>query len=90
VVPALHILNFSTESCTEELNKYPPAHVFEPLVHKPSHFEVQIATANLKKYKSPGSVQIPAELIQAESEILRSAMHKTINYILNKNELPEQ
>jgi hypothetical protein len=31
---------------------------------------VEIAIAKLKKYKSPGSDQIPAELIQAEGEIL--------------------
>jgi hypothetical protein len=37
----------------------------EPLVPSPSHLEVDIAVAKLKKYKSPGSDQIPAELIQA-------------------------
>jgi hypothetical protein len=35
-------------------------HTAEPLVLEPSHFEVQTATANLKKYKSPGSEQILA------------------------------
>jgi hypothetical protein len=37
----------------------------EPLVPGPSSLEVEIAIAKLRKYKSPGSDQIPAELIQA-------------------------
>jgi hypothetical protein len=35
----------------------------------------------LKIYKSPGSDKIPAELIQAEGEILRFGIHKLINSI---------
>jgi hypothetical protein len=38
-------------------------HTAEPLVPGASHFEFEIAIAKLKKYKSPGSDQIPAELI---------------------------
>jgi hypothetical protein len=37
-----------------------------------------------------GSDQIPAELIQAEGEILLSAIHKLINSIWNKEQLPDQ
>jgi sorting nexin-29 len=44
----------------------------------------------LKKYKSPGSDQIPAELIQAGGEILLSAIHKLINSVWNKKELPNR
>jgi hypothetical protein len=44
----------------------------------------------LKRYKSPGIDQIPAELIQARGNTLRSEIHKLINYIWNKEELPEQ
>jgi hypothetical protein len=44
----------------------------------------------LKRYKSPGTDQIPAELIQAGANILRSKIHKLINCIWNKDELPEQ
>jgi hypothetical protein len=40
-------------------------HTTEPLVPGPSRLEVEIAISKLKKYKSPGSDQIPAELIQA-------------------------
>jgi hypothetical protein len=63
-------------------------HTAEPLLG-PSHLEVEIAIAKLKKYKSPGIEQIPAELIQAGSEMLLSAIHKLINSIWNK-ELPDQ
>jgi hypothetical protein len=45
---------------------------------------------SLKKYKSVGSNQILAELIQTGDEILLSAIHKLINSILNKKELPVQ
>jgi hypothetical protein len=38
-------------------------HTAEPLVPSPSRLEVEIAIAKLEKYKSSGSVQIPAELI---------------------------
>jgi hypothetical protein len=48
----------------------------EPLVPCPSRLEVEIAIAKLKKYKSPGSDQIPTELIQAGCEILLSVIHK--------------
>jgi hypothetical protein len=51
----------------------------EPLVPGHSQLEVEIAIAKLKKYKSPGSDQIPGELIQAEGEILLSAIYKVIN-----------
>jgi hypothetical protein len=44
----------------------------------------------LKRYKSPGSDQILAELNQAGGEILRSKIYKVINYIWNKEELPDQ
>jgi hypothetical protein len=44
----------------------------------------------LKRYKSPGSDGIPAELIQAGGDILRSKIHKLIKSIWNKEELPDQ
>jgi hypothetical protein len=51
---------------------------------------VEIAIAKLKKCKSQGSDQIPAELIQAGGEMLLSAIHKLINSVWNKEELPDQ
>jgi hypothetical protein len=57
-------------------------HAAEPLA--PSNLEVEIAIAKLRKYKSPGSDQIPAELIQAGGETLVSMFHKLSNLVLNK------
>jgi hypothetical protein len=51
---------------------------------------VEIAIAKSKKYKSPGSDEIPAELIQAGGEILMFAIHKLINSVWNKEELSDQ
>jgi hypothetical protein len=45
-------------------------HTTEPLVPGPGRLEVKIAIAKLKKYKSPGSDQIPTELIQTGGETL--------------------
>jgi hypothetical protein len=63
-------------------------HTAELLVPGPSHLEVEISIAQLKKYKSPGSDQVPAKLIQAGGETLVSVIHKLINSIWNKEELP--
>jgi hypothetical protein len=56
-------------------------HTAEPIVPGPSHLEVEIPIAKLKKYKSPGSDQIPAELYQAGDETLMSVIHKLITSI---------
>jgi hypothetical protein len=39
---------------------------------------------------SPGSDQVPSEPIQAGGGILQSAIHKLINFVWNKEELPDQ
>jgi hypothetical protein len=44
----------------------------------------------LKNYKSPGSEEIPAELIQGGDEILLCEIHKLINSVWNKQELCNQ
>jgi hypothetical protein len=44
-------------------------HTVQPFVPQPS------ASEKLKKYKSPGVDQIPAELIQAGAETLYSEIH---------------
>jgi hypothetical protein len=51
---------------------------------------VEIAIATLKRCKSPDSVQIPGKLIQAGVETLWSEIHKLINSIWSKEELPDQ
>jgi hypothetical protein len=62
----------------------------ESLVPDPSCLEVEIAIAKLKKYKLPGTDEIPTELIQAGDEILLSVIRKLINSVWNKEELPDQ
>jgi hypothetical protein len=52
-------------------------HTAEQLVPDPRRLEVEIAIAKLKKYKSPGSDQIPAELILVGGEMLLSAIHNS-------------
>jgi hypothetical protein len=53
-------------------------HTNEPMVADSCAFKVEIAVANFKLYKSPGSDQIPAELIQAEgmSSLILSGIGK--------------
>jgi hypothetical protein len=62
----------------------------EPFVPEPSISEVEVAISKLKRYKSTGADQIPAELIQAGGETLHSEIHKLIKLIWNKEELPHQ
>jgi hypothetical protein len=59
------------------------------LVLNPTSIAVESAVTPLNKYKSPGSDQIPAELIQVGGEILLSAIHKLMNSVWNKEELPD-
>jgi hypothetical protein len=80
-----HLLNVPRVSDIRQIE----IHTAEPLVPEPSPFEVEIAIAKLKKYKPPGSDQIPAELIQAGGETSRSEIHKLINCIWGKEELPD-
>jgi hypothetical protein len=63
-------------------------HTAEPFEPEPSSSEVEFAIGKLKRYKSPGFFRIPAELIQAGGETLRSEIHKLIKLIWTKEELP--
>jgi hypothetical protein len=56
----------------------------EPLVPDPTLFEVEIAVENFERYKSPGSDQIPAELVQAGGELLCSKNHRVILFGIRK------
>ena len=56
-------------------------HTAEPLVPEPSAFEVGMAIEKLKRQKSPGIDQIPAELIKTGGKTIRPAIHKLINSI---------
>jgi hypothetical protein len=64
-------------------------HTAKQLVPEPSVFEVEMANEKLKRYKSPGIDQIPAELIKAGRSKICSEIHKLINCIWDKEELPE-
>jgi hypothetical protein len=48
------------------------AHTAEQLARGPSPLEAEIPIAKLRKYKSPGRDQIPADLFQAGGKVLRS------------------
>jgi hypothetical protein len=65
-------------------------HMAEPLVPGPNHVEAVIGIAKLKKHKSPGTDQIPTELIHGGGQILLSVIHKLINSVWNKEQLPHQ
>jgi len=62
----------------------------EPLVTEPNAFEVEIAIEKLKRRKSLGIDQIPAELIKAGGRKIRSEISKLTNSIWNKKKFPEE
>ena len=65
-------------------------HTAEPLVPAPSAFEVDLAVEKLKRHKSPGVDQIPAELIKEGGRTIRYQIHKLIVSIWNIEKLPEE
>jgi hypothetical protein len=92
-----HILNRWKKYFSQLLNvhnisdvRQTEIHMAKPLIRGPSLLEVETAIAKLKMYKSPGSDEIPADLIQAGGETIASAIHILVNFILNKEELPHQ
>ena len=65
-------------------------HTAEPLVPKPSAFEVELAFEKLKHHKSTGIDQITTELIKAGDSTIRCEIHKLIISIWNTEELPDE
>ena len=59
----------------------------ESLVTQPSACENEIA---IKNFKSPDTIQMPAELIQSRSRRLRPEIRKLVHYFCNKKEFPHQ
>ena len=59
----------------------------ELLVHDPSTFEFEVAVEKLKVHKSPGTEQIPAELINAGGRTKHCEIHKLIRSVWGKEEL---
>jgi hypothetical protein len=49
-----------------------------------------MGTEKLTRHISPGTHQIPAELIKARGRTICSEIHKLINFIWNKKDLPKQ
>jgi hypothetical protein len=58
-------------------------HSTESLVPEPSPVKVEIDMAKLKRYKSPGVVQILAGVVQAGGKTLRFEIHKLIKNCLS-------
>jgi len=65
-------------------------HTAEPLVAKPSAFEFELAIGKLKRHKSPGIDEIPAELIKAGGGTICGEIHKLITSIWKKEKLTEE
>jgi len=65
-------------------------HPAEPPVPDPSASEVELAIDKLKSHKSPGTDQIPAELIKVGGRTLCLEIHKIITSVLKKEKLPEE
>ena len=57
---------------------------------EPSVFDFEKTIEKLKRYKSPGIDQIPAELIEVGGRTIHNEIHKLINLIWSKEELPEE
>ena len=56
---------------------------------EPNAFDVEMAIEKLKRHKSPGIDQVPAELYKAGGRTIGCEILKLIFSILNKMELPE-
>jgi hypothetical protein len=56
----------------------------------PSIYEVEMLIEKLKRHKLPRIYQIPAESIKAAGRTIRYEIHKLIDSIRNKEELPEE
>ena len=64
-------------------------HTAEPRVPEPSALEFELAIEKLKRHKTPGINQTPAELIKEGGRTIRYEIHKLIS-ICNKKKLPEE
>jgi hypothetical protein len=64
---------FNVRNCSDVRQK--EIHTIELLIPDPTQLEAEIAIAELIKFKSTGSGQIPAEMIQTGGKILVSVIH---------------
>ena len=65
-------------------------HTAELIVRETCAIEVEKALEKLKRHKSSGIDQIPAEMIKTRGRTIHCEIHKFINCIWNKKELPEE
>jgi hypothetical protein len=63
-------------------------HTAGPFVLYPRASEFEDAIGKLKRYKSPGVVQIPTEILQAGGDTKHSEIHKLIMLIWKKEKFP--
>jgi hypothetical protein len=63
-------------------------HIAEPLVPGHSAVEIEMIIEKLKIHKSLGIDKISAELMKAGDRTIRFEIHKLINSVWNKEELP--
>ena len=84
--PFLKLLNVHGENDVRQIE----IHTAEPLVPEPSDFEMEMGIEKLNSHQSPGIDQIPAEMIKAGGRTIYSEIHKPINSIWNKENLPEK
>ena len=56
----------------------------EPRGTEPSAFEVEMDIENIKRHTSPGTDQIPTELIESGTRTFSSEFHCLINSIWNE------
>jgi hypothetical protein len=60
-------------------------HTIKPLVPEPGSLEFENAIKKLKRYKSPGTKQIPEELMQAEGNTLSFENKKELTLQWNES-----
>ena len=65
-------------------------HTTEPLVPEPCALEFEIGIEEIKRNKLPGNDKTPGELFKAEGRNIHSEIRKLINYISNKEKMPEE
>ena len=65
-------------------------HTAELLAPELSASDVELAIEMLKNHKSPGTGQIPTDMIKAGGKTIRYEIHKLIISMWNKEELPQE
>ena len=64
-------------------------HTTEIRVPEPSSYEFEVPLEKIKSHRSPGTDQIPAELVKTGRSTIRPDVSKLINSTWNKEKLPD-